>query len=165
MSAGNSASGIQICVHLNALEFGAGCIFLVLVNPLQRDSSEKNQFTFTYKSQVSFSFLVLTPRIINVVFSSPYSYITCLIYSLLLPTSTLLCSSPFTLFLTQVHFVSSILLSPSYRFSSSSTLEERHWYEVRHTAFVFSSYGPIQWLVNLFVSEAFFLLGMTLYCT
>lgn len=36
MSAGTLASGIQICAQLNAAEFGPGCVFLVLVNPLQR---------------------------------------------------------------------------------------------------------------------------------
>jgi len=41
MSVGNSASGIQIYVHLNVPEFGAGCIFLVLFHPLQKKQLRK----------------------------------------------------------------------------------------------------------------------------
>lgn len=114
---------------------------------------------------MSFSFCVLTSCIINVVFSLPYSCITCLIYPLLLAMSTLLCLSPLTPLLTQDHFAASVLPSPSYRFSFS-TLEEWRLYEVCHTAFVFASFGPVQWLATLFLSsEAFFFFFFACYCS
>lgn len=105
-----------------------------------------------------FSFLVLSSCIITVVFSSSFSSITCLIYSLLFSHVYLtLSKSTHTISYLSLLFTS-ILLSSSYGFSSSSNLEEQHWYEFGHTAFTFTPWMPIQWLANVFISEAFLIL-------
>lgn len=96
---------------------------------LGKDTAQKiNQFLFRYKSKASHSFLVLNSCIINVITIplKDLSYILCFSP----------CFSPFTLFLTRVHFIFSMPPSPSCRFSFSLNLKEEHWYVGCHTTVI-----------------------------
>lgn len=73
-----------------------------------------------------------------------FLYYKCHHHTSVTPVSYILCFSscfsPFTLFLTWVHFIFSIQPHPSCQFSSSLNLREKCWYVGCHTAFITNFY-------------------------